>query len=196
MLLRGVNLWLISLLLITPAPVLAQAFVKAPPGLIEAAERELRRPPSALKWRTELWAQIHVESAWRPLVSSKWAHNLAQFTYPTWNEISKQTTPSCEDVDIFNVPCAIRAQKVYMRQLYNRYRFSYSERDRWHFAFAAYNGGLGWIMREKRKCEQTPRCDPSRWLGNVRDQCIRAPWACHENTNYPLKIEKKMKLYQ
>lgn len=142
-------------------------------------------------WTPQLRAQITVESAWRPDVCSRFACGLAQFTPATWGDIAPLTRPSCADQQETDPACSIRAQIVYMQRLLRRYTDS-ERRDQWAFAWAAYNGGAGWISREKRQCRKRPGCDPARWYANVADQCIRAAWACRENRAYPRKIERAM----
>ena len=143
-------------------------------------------------WSAMLSAQIQVESAWRPNVSSPYAHGLAQFTPPTYGDIAPLTVASCADTSIFDPACSIRSQIVYMRKLLSRYRDSASLKDQWAFAWAAYNGGMGWIQREKRKCLQATGCNPKRYWGHVERYCIRAKWACEENRSYPRKILRAM----
>ena len=147
-------------------------------------------------WRSQLAAQVWIESHWRPDVSSPWAHGLAQFTPPTWSDIAPVTDPSCAGVSMFDPACSLRAQIVYMRKLRRRYFFSGSDADRWAFAWAAYNGGPGWISREKRQCRKDPRCDAARWYRHVERHCRRAAWACRENRAYPVKIARALERFR
>ena len=39
---------------------------------------------------------------------------------------------------------------------------------RLHMTDAAYNGGIGWIQRERRACGLAKGCDPGIWFGNER----------------------------
>ena len=139
-------------------------------------------------WSGQLAAQIQVESAWRPNARSKYAAGLAQFTSATWSDIAPLTDPSCAGEPETDPPCSIRSQIVYMKRLLSRYKYSATVSDRWAFAWAAYNGGAGWITREKSKCKRKPSCNPSRWWRNVERHCLRAGWACTENRAYPKKI--------
>ncbi len=45
------------------------------------------------------------------------------------------------------------------------------------FMFAAYNGGLGGILNDRRLCQGTKGCNPDLWFGNV------------ENTSFKSKIK-------
>ena len=154
------------------------------------------RPSSRPRWRGRAWrrsrprfaAQIAVESNWQPQARSRYAAGLAQFTPPTWSDIAPLTRPSCAGVPETDPACSVRAQLLYMRRLLARYRVSASDAYRWAFAWAAYNGGPGWISREKARCRRTPSCRPERWWGQVERHCLRAAWACRENRAYPRKI--------
>ena len=140
-------------------------------------------------WQPQLHAQVTVESHWRPSVCSAYACGLAQFTDPTWSDIAPYTRPSCADLPPTDPACSIRSQIVYMSRLMRRYDDAQTDVDQWRMAWAAYNGGPGWIRKERRRCKRRVGCDPDVWLGNVADQCMRAEWACDENRAYPLKIE-------
>ena len=142
-------------------------------------------------WTNQLHAQITVESAWRPNACSAYACGLAQFTLPTWGDISPLTRPSCEGVDYKDPACSVRSQIVYISRLVRKYDAK-SNRDKWQFAWAAYNGGPGWINREIRKCRAIAGCDPRVWDKNVADIHIRAGWAQKENRAYPKKILREM----
>ncbi len=140
------------------------------------------------EWADQLAAQIQVESAWRPGARSRYAAGLAQFTPATWSDIAPYTEPSCVDKPETDPACSVRSQILYMRRLLTRYRFSATEAEQWAFAWAAYNGGPGWITREKARCNRRPGCSPGRWFDNVERHCLRANWACRENRAYPRKI--------
>ena len=139
----------------------------------------------------QMAAQVQVESAWRPEARSKYAAGLAQFTPPTWGDIAPATVPSCSDQTGTDPACSLRAQNLYMSRLLGLFSDSPAP-DRWAFAWASYNGGYGWIRREKYKCKLAVRCDPRRWWGHVAKYCIRADWACSENRSYPDKILRAM----
>lgn len=35
----------------------------------------------------------------------------------------------------------------------------------------AWNRGIGGIRSDRRRCQATPKCDPTKWVGNVKDTC-------------------------
>ena len=139
-------------------------------------------------WTNQVHAQVITESACRPNACSTYACGLAQFTLPTWGDISPLTRPSCEGTDYRDPACSVRSQIVYMRRLLRRYKDVPSNRDRWMFAWAAYNRGPGWVSKEARKCKSIIGCDSRVWIDNVENICLRAKWACIEGKAYPKKV--------
>lgn len=137
-------------------------------------------------------AQIEQESAWRPTAASKYAKGLAQFTPPTWGDIAPLTDPSCVDKPETDPACSVRAQLLYMERL----KRSVAKVDAPRLqAFRAYNGGLGWLRREQRRCAEKPRCNPYSYQ-DLLDVCVRADWACRENQEYPGRIAAKEPKYR
>lgn len=51
---------------------------------------------------------------------------------------------------------------------------STSELDRYAFALAAYNGGIGGIQADQRICRNTKGCDDKLWFGNVENTSLKA----------------------
>ena len=160
-----------------------------PQELLTIFNAEMKRAVVVCEARVYYISQIWTESAWRPEARSRFAAGLAQFTPPTWGDIAPRTAPSCAGVPETDPACSIRAQVVYMRVL--RRPFVGLD-DAWAFAQAGYNGGAGWIRRERRICAALPFCDPRRWWGHVEEQCHpdRADWACEENREYPRRIRR------
>lgn len=59
----------------------------------------------------------------------------------------------------------LRALVVYDKYIYTKLPVSIAEKL--PFMFAAYNGGLGGILRDRRLCENTKGCNRDLWFGNV-----------------------------
>ena len=165
------------------------------PGLLSMFDAEVERA-GMMQYRSLLAAQIQHESGWDCEARSRYASGCAQFTAPTWDQYSVEVTPSCEGVPPTDPPCSFRAQSLYMKRLLNSYRMSATSRDQEAFALASYNGGAGWIRREKRRCKKEPRCSPNRWFGHVEDHCIRSELACSESRRYPVRIARSESRYR
>lgn len=61
--------------------------------------------------------------------------------------------------------------------LRDNYKSLYNVTDpmsRLHMTDAAYNGGIGWIQKERRACGLAKNCDPNVWFGNVENYCLRS----------------------
>ena len=41
-------------------------------------------------------------------------------------------------------------------------------------ADAAYNGGLGGLLNERRACQMAPNCNPNEWFGHVETTCLKS----------------------
>lgn len=46
--------------------------------------------------------------------------------------------------------------------------------DRLAFAFAAYNGGIGGVISDRKLCQATQGCDSGRWFGHVERTSLKA----------------------
>lgn len=130
-------------------------------------------------------AQLHAESLWRPNVSSRYADGLAQFT-PSTAAWLPSVCPELGAFDPWDAGQAIRGAACYDAWLFRRVRGA-TECDRWAFALSAYNGGLGWVQRDKDRASATG-ADPLRWFGHVDAHSSRAAWAIHENRDYVDRI--------
>lgn len=135
-------------------------------------------------------AQIHQESHWRATAKSPYAMGLTQFTPAT----AKWLPSVCPDVgppDLWNPTWSISAHACYMAWLYNRvpaFRYAgvMTPCSRWAFAQRAYNGGEGWLQRE-RLVAQRASADANDWHA-VEAHRARAEWAWKENIDYPRRI--------
>ena len=151
---------------------------------------EMARANASTKEAVQYAGQVWTESAGNANARSRFAAGLAQFTPPTWRDISPKTDPSCEGIPAIDPNCSVRAQVVYMRILRRPFKFLGDEQ--WLFAQVSYNGGLGWTKRERRLCAALPWCNPNKWWKHVEKTCHpkRAGWACKENREYPRRIRR------
>lgn len=132
-------------------------------------------------------AQIHQESGWRPDVSSRFADGMAQFTPSTAQWISGVYSEQLGTMDVFNPQWALRAMLLYDKRIYDSIDRTDGNCDRWAMVLSAYNGGPGWVKRD-RKLTLLCGDDPNVWWGNVEKWSKRADWAMKENRDYPRKI--------
>lgn len=132
-------------------------------------------------------AQVHQESGWRADAQSRFAGGLTQFTPDTADWISQRYPRELGENQPFNPSWALRALARYDKFLYDRQADAFTECDRWAFTLAGYNGGEGWVNRDKRLTRSRGK-DPTRWWGHVDRYSSRAAWAYQENRGYPRRI--------
>lgn len=136
-------------------------------------------------------AQIEQESGWNPEVCSTFACGLAQFTPATAAWISgayKQLYP----IEPFNPAWALRALAQYDHDLWTDIAGATDACSRWAMALAGYNGGPGWIVRDRKLCAAAEGCLPGTWFGHVERYTARSPAAARENRGYPRRILLKL----
>nr|WP_330359756.1 transglycosylase SLT domain-containing protein [Solemya pervernicosa gill symbiont] len=136
-------------------------------------------------------AQIHQESTWRSDAQSQYADGLAQFTPSTAKWIAEIYPDHLEGAAPFSPRWAMTALVIYDRHLLNRVKpwhaRDVTECDRWAMTLSAYNGGPGWLRRDRRLAAAAGD-DPDRWFGHVEHHTNRAAWAELENRHYPVRI--------
>jgi len=130
--------------------------------------------------------QIEQESGWNPNAKSPFAEGLAQFTPDTARWISKAYDDLAGPAP-FNPGWAVRALIRYDLGLFARYAGSGPNCDGWAFALSAYNGGAGWVARDRDRTREQGG-DPSRWFGNTERWSDRGKSAFAENRGYPRSI--------
>lgn len=187
---------------VSAAEPAARAGAAARPAVDAAAVARIRIPSASVGYRLQveraaaeefglsasparLAAQIHQESAWRPTAQSAYALGLAQFT-PATAKWLPEVCPHLWGFDPWNAAQSIRAAACYDRWLYNQVTAA-SECDRWAFTLSAYNGGLGWVRRDRARASASG-ADPARWFGHVDAHSARAGWAIRENRDYVRRI--------
>lgn len=131
--------------------------------------------------------QFQQESGWNPVARSPvGAQGMAQFMPSTADWISQQF-PELHEREPFNPSWAIRALVQYDQWLWQRV----SGRDscqRMAFTLSAYNGGLGWVNRDKKLATQRG-LDAGVWfdaVATVNAGRSAANW--RENRGYPQRI--------
>ncbi|KNE77626.1 lytic transglycosylase [Aggregatibacter actinomycetemcomitans RhAA1] len=132
-------------------------------------------------------AQIHQESQWKTTaLSPVGAQGLAQFMPKTADWISA-LYPELADNQPYNPDWALRALVRYNRFNYERIS-ARTECDRMAFMLSAYNGGLGWVQKDKRKAKAQGLDPLTYWqsVELVNSGRSRANFA--ENRGYPQRI--------
>lgn len=132
-------------------------------------------------------AQVHTESWWRNgTVSSAGALGLAQFL-PSTAEWLPRAVPELEreagQPAPFNPGWALRALVSYDKWLWDRLNGA-DACQRMAFTLSAYNGGIGWVGRDRKEAERQGR-DPARWFGQVEKvNAGRSASSLRENRRY------------
>lgn len=132
-------------------------------------------------------AQVHTESWWRnDTVSHVGAQGLAQFM-PSTAKWLPSVAPETGKPEPFNPGWSLRALCTYDKWLWER-NDGASAYERMAFTLSAYNGGQGWVNRDKSKARKL-NMDASRWFGAVEKvNAGRSAAAWKENRNYPRLI--------
>ena len=134
-----------------------------------------------------LAAQVHQESRWREnAVSPVGARGLAQFM-PATSKWIGELVPELADNAPFNPGWALRGLATYDKWLWDRVA-ARDDCQRMAMTLASYNGGLGWVQRDKALAKRLG-ADPLVWFGQVeRFNAGRAEAAIRENRGYPRRI--------
>ncbi len=170
-------------------------------------------PPGAVKYRAMLmqawqyyfnldqdpaigFSQVHQESRFDcSAVSPGGSLGCAQFTTATAERIHKLIPPEVRATCPKRSGCptdprwAFTAMVQYDWELWSGAKWAAGARERWGFTLASYNGGPGWASGSERKaCEKTRGCNPSRYFDHVERMCGatgRSAASCAENRQYP-----------
>ncbi|MBK5942725.1 transglycosylase SLT domain-containing protein [Halorhodospira halophila] len=122
-------------------------------------------------------ALIHQESRWRPDAESPvGAQGLAQIMPQTAEHIGELVG---EPVDPLDPRQAIRAMSAYTAWLHGQIDAA----DRWAMTLSAYNGGIGWLQRDRAQAD-----DPARWWCSVEGVQTRGDAAQEENRDYVREV--------
>ena len=147
-----------------------------------------------------LAAQIHQESGWNPTIKS-WvgAEGLAQFMPGTANDIARQFPTDCAPANPTSPAWAFACRDRLMRQLVGASSRAVgggpvSACSTWAFAFRGYNGGPGWMLRDRRKALANG-ANPDDWQAVRPFNAGRNANAIKENREYPERIYRRERLY-
>jgi membrane-bound lytic murein transglycosylase MltF len=139
-------------------------------------------------------AQIHQESSWRSTAKSPYAQGLTQFTPATAKWIS-EIYPDLGPAAPYSPSWAMRAMVRYdlhiMASVKPWHARDIPQCDKWAFTLSGYNGGPGWITRDRRQAEAAAHC-PDRWWASVENYSTRSAAAFKENRHYPQRILKEL----
>lgn len=135
-------------------------------------------------------AQVHTESWWRnDTVSHAGAQGLAQFM-PATARWLPSVAPETGKPAPFNPGWSLRALCVYDKWLWDRVA-GHDDFERMAFALSAYNGGLGWVNRDRKKARALG-LDDRVWFDSVENvNAGRGRAAFAENRQYPRRILKE-----
>ena len=144
-------------------------------------------------------AQIHTESWWRnDTVSGVGAQGLAQFM-PSTAKWLPTVAPETGRPAPFDPRWSLRACVTYDKWLHDRLRpmraASLATGEHMAFMLSAYNGGLGWVGKDRALAARTGR-NPDRWFGHVSDvNAGRNKSAIKENRRYVTLIFQRQSAY-
>jgi len=131
-------------------------------------------------------AQVHTESRWKADAHSQYADGMAQFT-PDTAEWMRSICPDIGPPDAWDPNWSVRAVTCYDHYLHEHVAASATPCDQWAFTLSAYNGGLGWVSRDRARASSAG-LDSDRWFGNVERASARSTSARTENRNYVSQI--------
>lgn len=159
--------------------------------LIRAARVELGlNAPTAT-----LAAQIHTESRWRATaVSPVGAQGLAQFM-PVTSAWLPQVAPQTGQPLPFNPAWSLRAVCAYNAWHLARIKNTHAQGDQWTYALWAYNGGLGWVNKDRAQAAAQGK-NPAKWREVEPVNAGRSPAAFKENRNYTRAIFAAQAAYE
>lgn len=143
--------------------------------------------------------QFHQESGWNNEAKSYvGAKGLGQFMPGTAVEVHNRY-PDLKALPMYSPLWSVKALFLYDRQLYDAIKPMQKpmihDCSRYAMMLSAYNGGLGWLNRDRRLTVQMGK-NPDIWWDNVDQYSKRAGWAIKENRDYPVRIMlRHTKLY-
>lgn len=133
-------------------------------------------------------AQVHQESGWRQEARSPvGAQGLAQFMPATAQWMSELYPDTLGNAQPYNPGWALRAMVEYDLWIFKRLQAE-SRCDQWAMTLAAYNGGLGWVYKDK-KLALASGASGLAWFDHIeRFNSGRSLANFRENRHYPRVI--------
>lgn len=148
-------------------------------------------------WRSVFGAQIRQETCaglkskkcWSPYAELKtdreYGFGLGQVTvtkkFDNFHE-AKKLHSSMKDwtwENRYNAEYQLRTMILMDRFNYSKFDWAENEYERMAFAFAAYNGGIGGVLSDRRVCGVTGGCDLNVWFHNVENTSKKAKVAAN-----------------
>jgi hypothetical protein len=173
---------------VAPAPQVPSNAYKYGPTLV--AEQRGRWPaavqPFTMAGQVEQETCISLKSSgcWNPhtelKTSREYGFGLGQVTVTsTFNAFNEEraldpTLKNWQWSDRYDPKMQLRGLVLKDRQLFKLVQGAASDEDRLAFAYAAYNGGMGGVLSDRRVCAATPDCDSRRWFGQVERTSLKA----------------------
>lgn len=153
---------------------------------------EIRRGWSDAPLRSSFGAQVEQETCislkskrcWSPTTELKtdreYGFGLGQITITSKfdnHAEARKLDPSLKDwawENRYNAQYQLRALVLMNKFNFGKFGWADSNTDRLAFMFAAYNGGLGGVLSDRKVCAVTPGCNPGVWFGNVEHTSKKA----------------------
>lgn len=187
-----------ALLLVASAAVLAgmmplpaQAQASQIPQVAQTYRAELVRNARAI-WGLNapvatFAAQVHQESAWKPgAISRVGAQGLAQFM-PGTSQWIAGLYPALAANEPFNPSWSLRALVQYDAWIHARVAAA-TPCDRMAMVLSGYNGGLGWVQRDKSLAARQGLDAQTWWAAVETVNAGRSAANWRENRDYPRRI--------
>jgi soluble lytic murein transglycosylase-like protein len=135
----------------------------------------------------DLAAQIEQESSWK-IGARSWAgaEGFAQFMPATAKDMARRFPEACAPANPYSPAWAFACRDRYLKSLIKATPGD-DDCDTWAFGFRAYNGGLGWIRKDRALTAANGK-NPNDWQTVAWFNAGRSLSAHNENTNYPKHI--------
>jgi hypothetical protein len=159
------------------------------------------RPALAAQVEQETCASLRSAKCWNPRAELKtdreYGFGLGQLTvtsrFDNFKE-ARRLDVSLRDwqmVDRYDPARQLRTLVLMDRAGFNRLQFVDDDLERLAMAFAAYNGGMGGVLSDRRVCASVPSCDPDKWFGHVEKTSLksRAKWQGYGKSAFEINRE-------